>query len=487
MLDTYIRVSRVNDREGAEYRSPDLQRDDIRRWFKQHDLKAGKEVIDEDTSGGVPQTDRGIEELLRRAEAGESEGIVTSYFKRFGRNHIENLKAVKRLKDAGARLVCVKEGIDSDQANSKWLIDIMSLQAEEELERITEGWAHATSAAVDEGQHIACRAPIGYLRADQANPQYDAKGDLIRNARLVEDPATAEAIRQAFVMRSEGVSYGEILKTIPRRITKSTLAAVFKNRAYLGEARGPNGAVKKDAHPALTTPALFSVVQPGKKRAPTGLANGALLGGLITCAECGHKLRILGSTRRDTGERFANYVCAKHYAAGDCPSPAIATVALVDEHVKRMLMDAWDEVSSLSEDAHSAWLEANDRLKQAEAALDDWVSDVTIQRTLTKQRFQRGIVDRQDAVDEAQRALWAMPDPDIEADKPIVRIDGKPMLYEVWGDDPAADRRHLRRHIASVTLKKADRRRRWQPIEERVEVRWVGQNAVATASLAAAG
>src|SRR5437870_4960278 len=80
--DSYIRISRVNEREGAEYRSPDLQREDIRRWAEVHRVKLGKEVVDEDTSGGVPQTDRGVEELLRRAEAGESEGIITSYFKR---------------------------------------------------------------------------------------------------------------------------------------------------------------------------------------------------------------------------------------------------------------------------------------------------------------------------------------------------------------------------------------------------------------------
>jgi DNA invertase Pin-like site-specific DNA recombinase len=475
VLDVYIRVSRVNEREGAEYRSPDLQRDDIRRWSDQHDVKLGKEVVDEDTSGGVPQTDRGIEELLRRAEAGESEGIITSYFKRFGRNHIENLKAIKRLKDAGARLVCVKEGIDSDQANSKWLIEIMSMQAEEDLERITEGWARVTAAAVDEGQHIACRAPIGYLRHDQVHPEYDSKGKLIRNARLVEDPETADAIRQAFVLRSEGVSYGKIIETIPRRTTKGTLAAVFKNRAYLGEARGPNGAVKKDAHPALTTPALLAAVAPGEKRAPTGLANGALLGGLLTCACCGHKLRVMGSTNRSTGKRFANYVCAKHYAKEDCRHPAIATVKLVDDEVLRQLTDAWDEVATYADDAQGNWIEANEKLRLAEAALDDWVSDVTIQRTLTKQRFQRGIIERQEAVDEAQRIVWSIPDPDLDADKPIIRLDGKPMLYEVWGDDPAADRRHLRRHIASVTLKKADQRRRWQPIEQRLTIRWVGQ------------
>jgi hypothetical protein len=44
--------------------------------------------------------------------------------------------------------------------------------------------------------------------------------------------------------------------------------------------------------------------------------------------------------------------------------------------------------------------------------------------------------------------------------------------FVVWGEDAEADRRLLRRIIGSVTLKKSDHRRRWHPIEDRVELRW---------------
>jgi hypothetical protein len=57
----------------------------------------------------------------------------------------------------------------------------------------------------------------------------------------------------------------------------------------------------------------------------------------------------------------------------------------------------------------------------------------------------------------------------------VVELNGRKMLYEVFGDDIEADRRTLRRAIDTLTLAKCDKRRGWQPIEERVEVRWVGQ------------
>jgi len=481
-LDTYIRISRVGARAGDEYRTPHIQRDEINRWLEREGIERGKEVVEEDVSGGTAVKDRGLDELIRRAERGESGGVITYRLNRFGRDHLENLLAVKRLPDAEARLVCVADGVDSDQSQGKWLLNMMSLQAEDELERVKANWKAATAGAVADGIHIACRAPIGYLRRDQVEPHYDAKGKLVRDGRLVEDPATADAIRQAFVLRASGTSYGNITKTLPRRIGKSTLAGIFKNPVYLGQARGPNDAVKEGAHPALTTPALFRAVQPGKKNAPTGLASGALLGGLITCAGCGHKLRVMGSTGSN-GVRRPCYSCALHFQDRDCPAPASGLVSLVDAEVVKQLANGWEKVETGIMDAESAWLAAKDALQMADAALDDWVSDPTFQQMLSKKRFQTGIIERQSAVEAAQQTLWDMPDPGIGEDKPIVVLDGRPMVYEAWGEDVAADRRTLRRYLESVTLTKADpARRRWQPITERLDVRWRGAAAPVSAS-----
>jgi len=83
---------------------------------------------------------------------------------------------------------------------------------------------------------------------------------------------------------------------------------------------------------------------------------------------------------------------------------------------------------------------------------------------------------RQKALTDAKRRMYDLDEVDLGSDAPVVWIEGKPHLYEQWGLNPDADRRHLRRHVASVTLAKADpTRRRWQPIAERVDLRWMGQ------------
>ena len=481
-MDAYIRVSRVGDREGEAYRAPGIQRDEIERWAKNNGVEVGKVVQEDDVSGARPVVQRGLEALIKRAEQGASRGVLVHRVDRFARDHTETIITAKRLKDADARLVGVTDGVDSDQPHGKWLLNFMSLQAEDYLDRVRQNWHDVTTRAVSDGVHIACRAPVGYLRADQATPAYDDRGRLVRNGRLVVDSDTGPAVRGAFELRAAGASYQEVVdhlrSALGRGMAKSSVTGIFRNRAYLGEARGPGGLVKKDAHEALVTADLFAAVQPRREgyRRTGSVANQARLGGLAVCASCGHKLRVMGSTNQKTGEREASYVCAAKYATQDCDAPVAARVKLVDEHVAQLLSGAWEDVRSLALSAEQQFLEAREAVRSAEEALDAWVDDPTISTELGRDRFQRGLLARQGALDAARRALWALDDPSIPEDQSVVWIDGKPQLYERWGDDAEADRRLLRRHIASVTVAKADpRRRRWQPIGERVAVRWVGE------------
>lgn len=82
------------------------------------------------------------------------------------------------------------------------------------------------------------------------------------------------------------------------------------------------------------------------------MAEGALLGGLITCASCGHKLQVMGTTVKD--ERVASYVCAKHYANGDCAEPTAARLSLVDEHVVSVMSESWELIEAAGDDNASA-------------------------------------------------------------------------------------------------------------------------------------
>jgi site-specific DNA recombinase len=485
MMDAYVRVSRVGGRSGETFKSPEIQRSQAHAWAQLNGVTIGKTVEELDVSGGKQAEDRELAKLIERVEEGSSDGIIVPKISRFARDLYASVAAAKRITDAGGRLVATEEGYDSAQPGSQVILGTLSGLAEQQREQLAAGWRDATSRAVASGIHVASKAPLGYLRADQVDPRYDAQGKLIRDGRLVLDPDAAPAIRRAFEMRGEGASYSQIADYLKDALdragfAKSSVAGIFKNRAYLGEARGPHGAVKKEAHEALVPPELFAAVQPrtGQYHPRDGsLASQARLAGLITCASCGNKLRTLGSTNPKTGERVPSYVCMARYGKGNCEAPAAARVSLVDEYVGEQLSGAWDEVTTANASAEQNYLKAKEAARQAEEALDAWVDDPAIATGLSADRFQRGLLARQAALEDAQRALWDHDDPGVPEDTPVVWLDGKPWVVETWDDIPAA-RRHLRKHIAEVTLAKADpKRRRWQPLSERITIRWRGDDA----------
>ncbi|MGH2879916.1 MAG: recombinase family protein [Solirubrobacteraceae bacterium] len=478
VLDAYIRVSRVGGRSGDSYRSPDQQRAAMERWAEAHGVAIGKVVVDEDVSGKKRVKERGLEQLIARAEAGVSDGVIAWRLNRFGRNMKETVVAVDRLKTAGARLVAVDEGYDSSEPGGQIKLGVFAALAEQQLEERTTNWKVSTSEAVADGIHVACRAPVGYLRRDQVEPKYDSRKRLIRDGRLVLDPPVAKAVHRAFEMRARGESLQTIAHflrdALDRKLAKSSVSAILKNRAYLGEARGPHGAVNRKAHEPIVTPELFAAAQREGAYSPRdgSLASQSALAGIITCASCGRNLMIMGRSDPKTGGRKAAYVCTAKYDGNDCDEPAIGDVAKVDGYVLWLLQESEQQVIASVRSAEMEYLEAREALRLAEGELTRYVDDATLATELGQETWRRGMTVRAEAVEKARAKLWDLDDPGLPEDAKIVTLDGKPHLYTLWGDDPAADRRTLRKCIGGVTLKKCDRRRGWQPIEERVSLRW---------------
>ncbi len=63
--------------------------------------------------------------------------------------------SIRRLNEAGARLVSVEDDFDGSTPMGRFAIGILTLIAELELERIKESWATAVTRAVERGIHIS--------------------------------------------------------------------------------------------------------------------------------------------------------------------------------------------------------------------------------------------------------------------------------------------------------------------------------------------
>jgi DNA invertase Pin-like site-specific DNA recombinase len=433
-----------------------------------------------DVSGGVAPEERRLERLLRRCEQGASQGILTWRVDRFSRSALDTLQAAKRLKECGARLVGVDDGVDTATAGGQLILTVLAGLAEEQRDRAREGWRVARAEASKRGVYLSGHAPTGYVRSvigekPDGSPEYGA---------LVPDPGLAPVIREAFKRRAGGASFQAVADflaeggVLPRaglrkdgveRTAWSREGArqLLRNPIYAGKPRGANS---KAAIEAIVSPEEWRAAQIPVQVYPKG--NGrtkALLTGLIRCGGCGHALHAAGPS--------PSYVCRGKFASGLCPARAVATVRRVDEYVLAQIEEHEFSAPEPTVSAETLWLTAQAAVEKAEAELDSWVEDATLRERLGEERFRRGLDARLAALEAAQRTLWDTPDPNIPADAFIVFSD-QPTIYHALGDGIDADRRWVRRILASVVLHRANpAHRKHQPIGERVELRWIGEEA----------
>ena len=109
--DGYIRLSRVAGRDCEAFISPDVQRKKIEAWADLHGVEVVAWWEELDQSGG--KRDRPmVQQALARCEAGETGGIIVARLDRFARSAVDALESIKRLNEAGARLVSVEDNFE---------------------------------------------------------------------------------------------------------------------------------------------------------------------------------------------------------------------------------------------------------------------------------------------------------------------------------------------------------------------------------------
>lgn len=405
-VDGYVRVSRLAGREGGSFISPEVQRKRIEGWAATNDVEVVRWWEELDQSGA--KRDRPMfQEALARCERGETGGIVVAKLDRFARSAVDALESIKRLNDAGARLVSVEDGFDGSTAMGRFAIGILTLIAELELERIRESWNTAVTTAVGRGVHISARVPTGYLRL----PKPDG--------RLAVDPVAGPVIAEAFRKRATGLSFTKLAEFLDEHGVPPVsgnphwsvpgVEGLLHNRVYLGQARS-GAIVNDDAHEAIVTEAEFDAAQAVRTRhqarhgSPAALV---LLGGLVRCAGCGHTLKVTGS-RSKKGKYYPTYYCSKRFATGLCPAPANISAHYLDNHVEEQVLNALQAEDGLlahAAQASSDLEQAQRQLAQTEHELDVFVTDPELLTLLGKQKFMQAVEARQRALDQARTTL----------------------------------------------------------------------------------
>ena len=435
----YIRVSRIDGREGGSFLSPTLQRASIERICDREGLELIDVVEELDASGGDssrPLWNRCIE----RIEKGEANALCVWNLDRFSRSIVDGFRAIQRIEDAGGRL------ISEDGASSKLDRGLRLLMGEVYRDQARDGFRRAVSSAIERGVYIARRVPFGYVRDSETR-------------RLVPNPETAPVLIQLFERRAKGESWVKLAAWLRENggsptTSRTSVREMVHNVAYLGWAR-QGEIINRKAHEPLVSQRLFDRASKmgTAPRHDGSISSQTLLSPI--CAGCGHRMQANRSQGRrlpnGKREKIISYSCLNHR----CEARAWVKAGDLDTWVVGNLFLLLDKVGTVgyevpgTDPVESA--EARRRVEEAEYARSKFLGNKEQRLYLTDDEYNDILRELTDDVQEARIVLES-----VETEE-LPKVENIKALWREWTIE--TQREWLRSMVELVTVTSVKGRR----------------------------
>jgi DNA invertase Pin-like site-specific DNA recombinase len=415
----------------------------IRRLAREKGVELAELVTEEDVSGKTEIDRRELGRLIRKIEAGESEGLVVWRVTRYSRDFVDGVLSAERVRKAGGRIIA--EDVDTAMPMARGIMALLLDVAENELDNRRAMWKRAVDGAVARGVWVG-PPPFGFRRG--------------KDGILVVHPEEAEHVRYAFRARARGDSWRQLTRALRERGADMSIRgaqSLIKNRAHRGEIVRADGAHNPKAHDAIVDEKTWQSAQrDGKRPAWNGTISGrGLLTTLVMCGGCGRPMQT-------NGTQVTSYTC-KQRVGTPCPAPASISVSRLDNHV---LPGIKDRVSA--EFDHAAYeadlADAQEAIIRAEESMQAFLTqaDPAIlgdAYSTESARWRQGIRDAQTRLREVETHRT-----------PSGRI---PLDPNAWEEYPIDERRLAARAlIESVRVTKSPRQGSYGNLAERVTISW---------------
>jgi site-specific DNA recombinase len=281
----YFRQS--EDRTGEEW-GIERQREDVMRQVTARGWTVTNEYIDNDISAYTGKPRPAFERMMRAAEAGEIDVIVSKHMDRLLRR-LKELEATLERCGTQAFIVTTADGVDTSTEGGRLVARILCSVAQGEVERKGARQKAAAKQAADQGRWTGGRRPFGY----------QADG-------LTADPVEAGILRALYSSVIEGESLYSMAKHLNKQGVKTSAGNQWSGenirqmlikhryigvRTYHGEPVG-DGQWEPIIDPDIWRTATAILTAPGRQLASP--ARKHLLSGLLLCGKC---TRPVGSGR----------------------------------------------------------------------------------------------------------------------------------------------------------------------------------------------
>lgn len=217
--------------------------------------------------GDIPR--REFERLMKECEAHNISVVLTKSISRFGRDTVETLTAINKLKATGVRVIFEQENLDTDEVDSDLMISVMESLAQAENESRSENIRMGLAIRAANGTSgLYKRKLYGYTKNI--------------NGELVIDEEQAKNVQDIFRWYLDGASVLGIIKKLynagilsptgKEKWNKRTIETMLSNEKYTGTVTLLDSATQeyeyqmKECIPPIITENEFRAVQEEKKK-----------------------------------------------------------------------------------------------------------------------------------------------------------------------------------------------------------------------------
>ena len=220
-------------------------------------------------SGKAKSNRKAFHRLIKDCESKDLEIVITKNISRFGRDTVEVLKRLNKLRELGIRVIFEQEGLDISDTDSALMISIIESIAQSENESRSENikWGYKRHAAQGTSK-LYNRKCYGYENNE--------------DGLLVIKEEEAENVRFIFELYLRGLSIVGIKRELEKleiktptgkeKWSKRTIDVMLSNEKYIGVVRLLNTGehqehyVSENNHPAIILKGQFEAVQLEKKK-----------------------------------------------------------------------------------------------------------------------------------------------------------------------------------------------------------------------------